>query len=107
MSVSSISAQVAQATQASSQNTTNVSATVTSTNPTVLQGQISQLSSAITQLQSHGGSASQIQKLQQAMQTAKSEILKQEQSAEAKKASEQSANIQAAVKSNKGLDIQA
>jgi hypothetical protein len=101
MSISPIT-QVAKVAQVSSQNTADVSTTITSPNSTV-----SQLSSAITQLQSHGGSASQIQKLQQAMQTAKNQILKQEQSAEVKKASEQSANIQAAVKSNRGLDVQA
>jgi flavorubredoxin len=107
MSVSPISAQVAQAAQASSQNTPNVSTTVTSTDSTALQNQVSQLSSAITQLQSHGGSASQVQKLQQAMQTAKSQILKQEELVEEKKASAQAANIQLAVKSKSGLNVQA
>lgn len=95
--------QTAKMAQASSQNTTNVSTTVTSTDPTVLQNQVSQLSSAITNLQSHGGSSSQVQKLQQAMQTAKNEIAK----AADKKADAQSANIQAATKANRGLDIQA
>lgn len=100
-------AKAAPVAKTSSTDTTNVSTTVTSTDPSVLQNQINKLSSAITQLQQSGGSASQIQKFQQAEQTAKNQILKQTRLDEAKKAAEQSSNIQTAVKENGGLDIQA
>jgi len=100
-------AQTDPVTQTSSTDTTNVSTTVTSTDPSVLQNQINKLSSAVTQLQQSGGSSSQIQKFQLAEQTAKNQILKQNRLAEAEKAAEQSSNIQTAVKENGGLDIQA
>ena len=93
--------------QTSSTDTTNVSTTVTSTDPSVLQNQIKKLSSAVTQLQQSGGSSNQVQKFQQAEQTAKNQILKQSRLAEAEKAAEQSSSIQTAVKENGGLDIQA
>lgn len=99
--------QAAPVAKTSSTDTTNVSTTVTSTDPSVLQNQINKLSSAVTQLQQSGGSSSQIQKFQLAEQTAKNQILKQTRLEEAKKAAEQSSNIQTAVKENGGLDIQA
>lgn len=85
----------------SSMNTSNVSTTITSTDPTVLKNQVSQLSSTITQLQSKGGSAQQIQKLQQAMQTAKDQIKKQQQLSEEKKLSNQASSQDF----TKGVDV--
>ncbi|VBB08274.1 Hypothetical protein LUCI_3545 [Lucifera butyrica] len=90
MAISAINNQASQiASLTKSLSNSNISTMVTSTDPTTLQNQISKFSSAITQLQSQGGSSQQIQKLQQAMQTAKDQIQKQQELA-AEKAGSQS-----------------
>lgn len=104
MAVSPINNQASQtSTLLSSLNTSNVSTTVTSNDPTVLKNQINQFSTAITQLQNSGGNQEQIQKLQQAMQTAKDQIKKQQELAEEKKLSNQVSNQDF----TKGVDVKA
>lgn len=94
MAVSPINSQASQAATLVNAFSTssNVSTTVTSTDPAVLKIQVNRLSNAIAQLQNSGGSSQQIQKLNQAMQTAKDQINKQQQLAEEKQASNQSSN---------------
>ena len=94
MAVSSINNQASQtvAFVKSLSTSSSVSTTITSTDPTVLQNQINRLSSAITQLQSSGGSSQQIQEYQQAMQAAKNQIKIQQQLTEEQKPSSQASN---------------
>ncbi len=104
MTVSAVNSQASQAaTLINSLSTPTVSTTVTSTDPTVLKNQTSQLSTAITQLQSSGGSSQQIQKLQQALLTAQNQLKKQQALAEEKQASNQATGQDV----TQGIDVKA
>lgn len=78
-----------------SNHSSNVSTTVTSTNPTLLANQQHQLTSELTQLQSQNGNQQQIEKIQQAIQTIKNKIQEQQQLAEETKVTTQSSHTNA------------
>ncbi|KLU61932.1 hypothetical protein CEB3_c16300 [Peptococcaceae bacterium CEB3] len=78
----------------SSLNASNVSMTVTASDPTLLTRQAQQLTNQITQLQGKNGSAQQVQKLQQVLQMVKDRIQQQRRLARERQVDIQSATAQ-------------
>ncbi|CAA7603385.1 Hypothetical protein DEACI_4208 [Acididesulfobacillus acetoxydans] len=78
----------------SSLNASNVSMTVTASDPTLLARQAQQLTNQITQLQGKNGSAQQVQKLQQVLQMVKDRIQQQQRLARERQADMHSAAAQ-------------